>query len=362
MGLWQKHSHLEQHVLQSDQEDLLITILKATALAFGGNMQVRQKPAYSSQSQGSVERYHATLAAQIRALRAQVEKNYNVIIGARHPITPWIVRHAAYLLNRYAVHSDGMTSYSRRWHKEHKTPLCEFGETVQYMIQDVRLQGKLEQRFFTGIWLGKDTHTNESVLGIPGKIVKARTVRRQVAPEKHNKQLLDTINVYPTHGTPRSAQWQHQSLCQTTGTTPAQAAERSTQTIEVDEALDAPTQHAPQSLSIPTTTRQAITDLPLATSPTSYFSRQALPTPEKRSQDDTIAEGSTAKQARTATETTRERPGIEEPSPIRRRVNNITIKTAKRRHDHNSLKRGHSRARQHQQDPQGPYHLRQRRL
>ena len=90
---------LNSTVLQSDQEDLLITILKATALAFGGNMQVRQKQAYSSQSQGSVERYHATLAAQIRTLRAQVEKNYNVIIGARHPITPWIVRHAAYLLN-----------------------------------------------------------------------------------------------------------------------------------------------------------------------------------------------------------------------------------------------------------------------
>ena len=321
---------LNSTVLQSDQEDLLITILKATALAFGGNMQVRQKPAYSSQSQGSVERYHATLAAQIRTLRAQVEKNYNVIIGARHPITPWIVRHAARLLNRYAVHSDSMTSYSRRWHKEHRTPLCEFGETVQYMIQDVRLQGKLEQRFFTGIWLGKDTHTNESVLGIPGKIIKARTVRRQIAPEKYNKQLLDTINVYPwnpTKGTVAAPTFM--PLPSTPGTTSAQAAERSTQTIEAEEALDAPTPHAPQSLSIPTTIRQAITDLPLATSPTSYHSRQALPTPEKRSQDDTIAEGSTAKQARTATETTRERPGTEEPSPTRRRVNNITVKTAK---------------------------------
>ena len=81
-------------VLQSDEEDLLITVLKATALAFGGNMRVRQKPAYSSQqSQGSVdERYHATFAAQIRTLPARVEKNYNTIIGARHLITPWIVQ------------------------------------------------------------------------------------------------------------------------------------------------------------------------------------------------------------------------------------------------------------------------------
>ena len=52
-------------MLQSDQQDLLITVLKATARALGGNMQERQKPADSSQSQGSAERYHATLAAQI---------------------------------------------------------------------------------------------------------------------------------------------------------------------------------------------------------------------------------------------------------------------------------------------------------
>ena len=81
------------------------------------------------------------------------------------------------------------------------------------MIQDMCLQGKLGQRFFTGIWLGKDTHTNESVLGIPGKIDKARTVRRQVAPEKYNRQLMDTINIYPWNPTKRTVAGQHQHLC-----------------------------------------------------------------------------------------------------------------------------------------------------
>ena len=38
-------------------------------------------------------------------------------------------------------------------------------------------------------------------------------------------------------------------------------------------------------------------------------------------------EAHASKQARTATETTRERPGAEEPSPTRRRVNNITVTT-----------------------------------
>ena len=93
------------------------------------------------------------------------------------------------------------------------TTLRRFGKTVQSMIQDVRLQGKLEQRFFTGIWLGKDTHTNESVLGIPGKIVKARTVRRtgrtreaqqatpghnQRLPMESNKAYSGSTNLYAT--------------------------------------------------------------------------------------------------------------------------------------------------------------------
>ena len=149
-------------MLQSNQEDLLITTLKVAALAFGGNMQVRQKPAYSSQSQGSVERYRATLTAQIGTLRVQVEKSDAIIIGARRPNTPCIVRHGAYLRNTHAIHSDGMTSYYKRWNKKRKIPLCEFGEPVQYTIQ-----GKLALRCFTGIWLGKDSQTKESILGIP---------------------------------------------------------------------------------------------------------------------------------------------------------------------------------------------------
>ena len=116
------------------------------------------------------------------------------------------------------------------------------------MIQDTRLQGKLEQRFFAGLCLGKDTHTNESILGIPGKIIRARTIRRQVMPEKYNRQLMDTINVYPINPTRRTvAELSFMPLPRTPGTTAAQATETSTQTIEIEETPDAPTTHAPQS-------------------------------------------------------------------------------------------------------------------
>ena len=121
---------LSPTTLHSDQEDYLIQLLKATASAMGGNIAVRQSPTYSSQSHGSVERFHRTLMGQVRALVQQVSTNYDIHITNKHPILPWIVRHAAYLLNRYAVHNDGQTSYQRRWGKDHKSPLCEIGETV----------------------------------------------------------------------------------------------------------------------------------------------------------------------------------------------------------------------------------------
>ena len=110
---------------------------------------------------------------------------------------PWIVRHSAYIMNRYAVHSNGCTSYFNRWTREQNTPLCEFGETVQYMLPTVKQFPKLEPRFCNGIWLGKDTTTGESVIGIYNNIVRARTIRRQIMPDKYNQQLLDCVHAGP---------------------------------------------------------------------------------------------------------------------------------------------------------------------
>ena len=163
----------------------------------GSNIVVRQSPAYTSQAQGGVDRFHRTLMGQARALKLQPEKKYSTRLTSKHPIIPWMVRHAAYLLNRYAIHADGNTSYYRRWNKEHKTPICEFGETVLYMLPTAKQMPKMEARFFPAICLGKDTSTNENILGITNKVVRSRTVRRQIKPDKYNKQLLGVINNTP---------------------------------------------------------------------------------------------------------------------------------------------------------------------
>ena len=152
---------------------------------------------------------------------------------------PWVIRHAAYLLNRYAIHNDGKTSYFRRWNKEHKTPLCEFGETIQYMVAHHKKMPKLESRFYKGIWLGKDTMTSESIIGISGKIIRTRTIRRQVEPEKYDRQLMDIINAPPwTPVTPTEA-LQPAMMIPANATSAAQQVTTETQTtVETTQTTD----------------------------------------------------------------------------------------------------------------------------
>ena len=109
----------------------------------------------------------------MRTLTAQLINTYKLNnISINHPIMPWVIRHAAYLFNRYAIRNDGKTSYFRRWNKERKTPLCEFGETLQYMVSHHKRMPKLESRFYKETWLGKVTMTSESIIGISGKMLQ----------------------------------------------------------------------------------------------------------------------------------------------------------------------------------------------
>ena len=115
--------------------------------------------------------------------------------------------------------------------------------------------------------MGKDTSTNESILGISNKVVKARTIRRQIKPDKYNKQLMDIINSSPAM-IPATAP----SIV----VLPQPAARKQQATTSTE------TQQSPQ----PTVTGQphntpplALTDLPMATAPATQQAKQPLPMP-----------------------------------------------------------------------------------
>ena len=158
-------------------------------------------------------------------------------------------------------------------------------------------------------------------------MIKSRTIRRQVKPDKYNTQAMDIINstpwTTPSAGsgfvlTPKARATQHKQ--QTTSSTSAE-----TQTRPQPE----------QQLSTPTTAMTApsrtITDLPMATAPPAQQRKTPLPTPASREVTDEISEGSAAKQQKTEERTiaTRRPNSIQEPAATRMRVSAVTVKTRK---------------------------------
>ena len=109
-------------------------------------MTVRHAPSYSSNSQGSVEQLHRTLLGQVRVVKAQVESNYSVTMSTKHCLLPWIVRHAAWAVNRYFIHSDGYTSFERRWGINYERAICEFGKTLLYLVSSTTTQETSKSR------------------------------------------------------------------------------------------------------------------------------------------------------------------------------------------------------------------------
>ena len=143
-------------LLRSDNEDTLHTLLKATAAKLG-SMIVRHSPAYSSNSQGSVERLHRTLLGQIRTFKAQVERG--ITLNVKHPLPPWIIRHAAWTINRYVIHPDGYTSFKGRWRRNYERTTVEFRKTLLHMPPQHKSLPKAELRMQK--WLGKVSETGE---------------------------------------------------------------------------------------------------------------------------------------------------------------------------------------------------------
>ena len=186
-------------ILQGDNEQAIRSLITKVCTDMPG-LTKRFSPLYSSQSLGSVGQAQRQLYAQIRALRLQMEDDYQTAITSDHLIVPWLVLHAAWLLNRYVVHDDGKTSYERRWNTRYNCGLCKFGECVHYKLQVAARQGprKLDAQWGQGLWLGKDSFSNEALVSTEyGRVTKSRSIRRLPPSEHYQLALLTSIRVAP---------------------------------------------------------------------------------------------------------------------------------------------------------------------
>ena len=174
-------------ILQYDKEPALKALVTDVAKELGG-MSIRATPKDWKQAHGSIGKMQQTLFGQSRTLRLQLQERIRTEINSNHCIFPWIVKHSQFLLNRFLTHEDGHTFYFRRWEKDYLGQLCEFGETVLFRMPG-KLKNKADTAWHTGIWLGKDTEADESIVQCEGTVLKVRTVKRVIPSKQWNTDL-----------------------------------------------------------------------------------------------------------------------------------------------------------------------------
>ena len=118
-------------IIQYDPESSLKALVSETLTELGG-MSMRATPRDWKQAHGFVGKSQQNFYGQARAIRLQLQERYKVQISVQHAVYPWVMKHSQFTLNRFLTHSDGNTSYFRRWGKNYSSTVCEFGETVLF--------------------------------------------------------------------------------------------------------------------------------------------------------------------------------------------------------------------------------------
>jgi hypothetical protein len=145
-------THLEglgykKMIVQSDSETNIVDLLRAVKKLASIDIILRQTPTESHQTMGAGEKLHKQIGAHVRALKLQMERRYSITIGISDFMTPWLIRHAAWLQNRF---KKGTAYYCLTG-----TSCChlvvECGEMVLARENDVRRVGKFKPSWVKGI-------------------------------------------------------------------------------------------------------------------------------------------------------------------------------------------------------------------
>jgi hypothetical protein len=150
-----------------------------------------------SQSNGLAERAMREVIDQIRTLKMSTEQRVKGRLPNDHPVMAWLIEHAAYMLNRCKLGTDGRTAYGRLHGKESMARLCEFGERILWYVPK-KHRAKLDARWRYGIFLGRATNCDQNYVGLAtGAIVTARAMVRIRPAMRWDLEKLGAITGVP---------------------------------------------------------------------------------------------------------------------------------------------------------------------
>ena len=168
-------------MLHSDQEPVLVQLLKAVQSRRVKRTLVRHGPRASHQSEGKIENANRVINGLCRAMWLSLEDLLREKLPSDSILIACLIRHAAWCLTRFHVKNEGRTAFVRVFGKACTSQVLPFGERVMYKVTSVPT-GNLDQRWDHGIWVGKALMTDDHIILTENWVQKARSLHR-VPPE-----------------------------------------------------------------------------------------------------------------------------------------------------------------------------------
>lgn len=197
-------------VVKSDQEPSIIEVQREISefrrRAGVGGTALENSRVGDSQSNGRVERAIEELGGLIRTYKASLESRLGRKLPLTHPTVPWLIKHAANVINCFVVRACGKTSFERIKGRRCIEPIAEFGELVFFRPAKTKREKEHKDswrdRFAEGIWLGTNMRTSESIIGTHDGVFRAGAIRRKPPEERWSASYLQDLKGCPQQPVP----------------------------------------------------------------------------------------------------------------------------------------------------------------
>ncbi len=202
---WLGHVKL---ILKGDNEKALASLITRALKSLKCNVEnlenvmPENSQEYDSQANGGTEVGIRNVRGFFRTLKFCLERRIGYSIPAKHPITAWLIEHAAHLITVCAKGPDGMTPWQRARGRPFGLKAYGFLECVMWKPplkgpqHDV--EGNMGPRLFPGIFIGYHKGSNSyRVITETGDVTKSRALQSVAFEERWDVDRIKAIKTTP---------------------------------------------------------------------------------------------------------------------------------------------------------------------
>ena len=125
-------------------------------------------------------------------------------VKSSDPVPAWMVEWSAGLNTRYVRSQIGRTASKEARGQDGQAPVAVLGENAMHMTSKKTSKSgpKMDAKFHDGKWLGLTVKSDESIIGTPREVIKAKTVRRLPEYQRWRAEKVMNIRGVPSNPIP----------------------------------------------------------------------------------------------------------------------------------------------------------------